>query len=185
MGWMRILLNFTNPPPFPRPPMQRMFKIWLSWPYVNLFLNISWRARKKKTTTQWKINDNLVKHEIFEINICYEHTMYFKTRVHECNWFDNLKCTVYISFNCQIDGITDKSNIANKWKSKPRLCAILLPIRLVTDWLHTYIGLTNLIDGEAKCFLICWPINYLPCRVWIINTYERTWRFVTLQIFFC
>lgn len=185
MGWMRILLYFTNPPPLPPSPhatdVQNMVKLTI----CKFVLKHKLKSTKKKTTTQWKINDNLVKHEIFEINICYEHTMYFKTRVHECNWFDNLKCTVYISFNCQIDGITDKSNIANKWKSKPRLCAILLPIRLVTDWLHTYIGLTNLIDGEAKCFLICWPINYLPCRVWIINTYERTWRFVTLQIFFC
>lgn len=182
MGWMRILLNFTNPPPFPRPPMQRMFKIWLSWPYVNLFLNISWRARKKTKLLNEKLMTIWLSMKYLKLTYVTSIQCILK---HECNWFDNLKCTVYISFNCQIDGITDKSNIANKWKSKPRLCAVLLPIRLVTDWLHTYIGLTNLIDGEAKCFLICWPINYLPCRVWIINTYERTWRFVTLQIFFC
>lgn len=152
-----LVVFHEPPPPSPRPPMQRMFKIWLSWPYVNLFLNISWRARKKKTT-QWKINDNLVKHEIFEINICYEHTMYFKTRVHECNWFDNLKCTVYISFNCQIDGITDKSNIANKWKSKPRLCAVLLPIRLVTDW-------ENMSGSSISWILVDCPYMYILSKL--------------------
>lgn len=183
MGWMRILLNFTNPPP-PLPPsphatdVQNMVKLTI----CKFVLKHKLKSTKKTKLLNEKLMTIWLSMKYLKLTYVTSIQCILKQ---ECNWFDNLKCTVYISFNCQIDGITDKSNIANKWKSKPRLCAILLPIRLVTDWLHTYIGLTNLIDGEAKCFLICWPINYLPCRVWIINTYERTWRFVTLQIFFC
>lgn len=77
---------------------------------------------------------------------------------HECNWFDNLKCTVYISFNCQIDGITDKSNIANKWKSKPRLCAVLLPIRLVTDW-------ENMSGSSISWILVDCPYMYILSKL--------------------